>query len=888
MAGVLAGCNPFSNHAGVGGNSSFASLSRDVVRTRLENGLEVVVVPSKLAPVATSVLTYKVGSEQAPNDTRGIAHALQHLVMSGGPGLPAGQFSAVARAIGGDLSSDTIESQTRFIFTVPANEIDVALRMQAIGMKGVTADETTWAGVKAAVASEIASDKSNPQYSLYSRLRADLFQGSVYAHDALGTGAKLDSLTLADLKKFHDTWYVPNNAVLVVAGDVDPQTIVSNVKRLFGGISKRPLPREQIAKPDPVRPESLALTSHLAYGAAGIALRLPGSSSPEYPALLVLSDIIRNAPGGLDSLVSSGNAFGAGFTYDAFPDAGLGIMVGAFPQGQDGTAVKDQLKLSLAKYMNGGISRATVEAAQLRTEMFLEKQLDSVEGRALAWAESVAAGKGSPVKVLDAVANVTTAEVNSVAERYIDLGKADFATLTPAKSGPTVPLSSQGFGGPEPIDLSGPSSVLPEWARSAAPPVQPPAASKPEDTHLGNGLRLIVVPEKGSGVVGLYGLVNSNPYMQVPKGEEGVDEILGQIMSDGAGSMNKVKFRAALSEIGAEESGGTSFSLTVLSNEFSRGVDLLSQNILHPVLTKKNFDVEQKLVGQIVAARGKNPAIKARQAFLSAVLPRGDPARRQATEKEVKALTLSDVEKYYRSVYRPDMTTIVVVGNVDADIAQRVIEKYFGGWRSGGKKPNILLPSGTPNRSSFSTIKDPNSPIDQVRMAELIPMVRSSPDYYALQLGNEILSGGAYPGRFATELDSKQLPVSFLSASYISGRSRTFYLIDFAADPQVVPQVAALILGRIADLQNAAPGRTAFDHARRSLLLSLVLSETSFGEIAHGLLDRSRLDLPLDEPVRAANAYLHLTPAKVKDAMAKWVRVKDFAEVVQGPPPATK
>jgi zinc protease len=455
--------------------------------------------------------------------------------------------------------------------------------------------------------------------------------------------------------------------------------------------------------------------------------------------------------------------------------------------------------------------------------------------------------------------------------------------MTPAKSGQILPLLSQGYGGLEQVDFSGaPSAELPAWA-AVGKKTTSVAIQKPADIRLANGLRLIVQPEANSSVVELYGLVNSNPYTEVAKGKEGVDEILAQLMSDGTSSMTKQQFQSSLDRIGAEETAGTSFTLNVLSSQFAAGVSLLAQNLLHPSFKTSDFAAEQRLVEQIVDARSHNPSVQARAAFLKAVLPSNDPALRAATPASVKALTVADVRSYYRHVFCPEMTTIVVVGDVTPEAAKGVIERYFGGWRKEGKAPKILLPPAVPNTASEIAIKDPGSIVDQVRMAEAIPMLRSNPDYFALQVGNAILSGGQGRGLIGKELVQKQASAEYLNASFISGASRTFYLIDFADAPSSVRPAVSGIEGAIAAIQKSPPTQNELIGARDTLLQSLALSMSDYATIADGLLNRSRLDLPLDEPSREAAAYENITSKEVSRAMAKWVRPSDFALVTQGP-----
>jgi len=218
-------------------------LQPEVRRATLDNGLRVVIVPSPLAPVATVVVNYLVGSNEAPPGFPGTAHAQEHMMFRGSPGLSADQLAELTAAMGGMFNADTQQAITQYFFTVPAADLDLALHIEAIRMGGVLASERLWSQERGAIEQEVARDLSDPEYVMYTKLLADLFKGTPYAHDALGTKASFDETTGALLKKFYDTWYAPNNAIIVIAGQVDPDRTLAVIKELFG-----PLPRKDAPK----------------------------------------------------------------------------------------------------------------------------------------------------------------------------------------------------------------------------------------------------------------------------------------------------------------------------------------------------------------------------------------------------------------------------------------------------------------------------------------------------------------------------------------------------------------------------------------------------------------------------------------------------------------
>jgi zinc protease len=256
---------------------------------------------------------------------------------------------------------------------------------------------------------------------------------------------------------------------------------------------------------------------------------------------------------------------------------------------------------------------------------------------------------------------------------------------------------------------------------------------------------LIVQPESISDTVSVYGHVKNNPYLQIPHGKEGIDEILNGLYDYGTMTLDRKAYQKALDEIAADVSAGTDFSLQVLTDHFDRGVQLLADNLLHPALPDTAFKIVRGQVKAIAAGKEQSPDVLTHRALKTALLPRHDPALHWATPKTVGALTLKDVRKYYSAVIRPDETVIVVIGNVTPEKAASVINKYFGAWKAVGKKPNLLLPRVPSNAPSTVNVPDTSRIQDEIILAETLGITRSDPDYYALNLGNHVLAAGFMP-----------------------------------------------------------------------------------------------------------------------------------------------
>ena len=355
----------------------------DVSRATLDNGLRVVIVRSSLAPVVTTVVNYLVGSNEAPQGFPGTAHALEHMMFRGSPDLSADQLGNIAAAMGGDFNAETQQSVTRFFFTVPKQDLDVALHIESIRMRDLLATDALWDHERGAIEQEVAGDLSDPEYVFYTELLSGMFRGTPYEHDALGTRPSFNATTAAMLKQFHNTWYAPNNAILVIAGDVDPAATMATVKDLFGAIPAKTLPARAQVELEPVKPETLHLTTDLPYGLAVAAFRWPGSKSPDFAAAQVLADVLSSQRGSLYDLVPRGQALSASFSFDSFPEASLAYAQAAFPAGGNGAVLLHQIQEILEDIAKNGVPADLVNAAKRHEVADTEFQKNSISDLAM-------------------------------------------------------------------------------------------------------------------------------------------------------------------------------------------------------------------------------------------------------------------------------------------------------------------------------------------------------------------------------------------------------------------------------------------------------------------------------------------------------------------------
>lgn len=862
-----------------------AAAAADVVRATLSNGLRVVIVPDRLAPVVTTELNYLAGSNDAPDGFPGMAHALEHMMFRGSEGLDKDQLAELGALLGGVYNADTTETVTRYTYTVPADQLDVALRAEAARMRAPSLRQADWEQERGAIEQEVSRDLSSPLYNYLAQAQAILFDGTPYRHDALGTRDSFDRTDATMLRDFHARWYTPNNAILVIVGDVQPERAMAGVQAAFGDIPARPLPAHPSITLNPVQARTLELKTDFPFGIVSIAYRMPGLKERDFAAADVLGDVLGGRRGPLYALVPKGQALLAQFQYAPKADVGVGVAFAAFPSHGDPAPLRAAMRDIMARAAQDGVPAELVEAAKRQELAQLAFSSDSIQGLAGTWSHALAQQRlDSPDDLARAYASVTVDDVNRLARMLLDPDHAVTAILTPQDSG--APTAGRGFGGGESFASAPDHPVaLPDWAASALAAPHLPAPIEPPDVSvLPNGLRLIVQPEHVSHTVTVHGRVRNVPEMQEPAGQEGVAAVTGGLFDYGTQARDRLAFRKAIDDIAATERAGPNFSLKVLKSEFEAGMRLLAENELRPAFPEQAFEVVRGQAAQSVAGLLESPDYLFERAVKRSVVPQEDPTLRQATPETIGALRLADVVAYYRATFRPDLTTIVVVGDVTPAEARRVVAETFGGWTSAGPTPAIDLPPIGPSSASRAQVPDSSALQNTVTLSESVDLPVASPERNTLTLGNAILGSG-FSSRLYQDLRIKTGYVYSVSSEFDWTRTRSAYEISFGADPENVAKARDLVVRDLRTLQTTPVSEAELTRAKAQLLRRLPMRRSSVDGIAALYLSLVDLNLPLDAQETSARHYLEITAPEIQKGFATWLRPDELSQVVKGPEP---
>lgn len=408
-----------------------AQVFNPVTKT-LDNGLQVVVVENHRAPIVSHMVWYRVGAADESAGKSGIAHFLEHLMFKGTPSVPPGEFSKIVARNGGRDNAFTSSDYTAYFQNIATDRLDMVMKMEADRMRNLTLAEADVVSELEVVKEERRSRTDNdPAALMQERLEAVLFVNHPYRRPIIGWPDELAGLTRADALDYYQRWYAPNNAILIVAGDVDPAKVIAMAETHYGPLKPEKLPpRLRATEPPPVGARQITLTDARVKQPSWTRLYLAPSQhsatdKTQIHALEVLGEILS---GGATSrlykslVVDQGIAASAQSWYDAgaLDHSTFGFHASPRP-GVAMDRLDTALKAEIARLLKDGVTEEEVRRAKTRLKAEVVYARDSLHtaarvlGEALTTGQTVADVEDWPNRI----AQITAAQVNAAARAVL-------------------------------------------------------------------------------------------------------------------------------------------------------------------------------------------------------------------------------------------------------------------------------------------------------------------------------------------------------------------------------------------------------------------------------------------------------------------------------------
>jgi len=735
---------------------------------KLKNGLTVLIHEDHKAPIAAVSVWYNVGSKDEPQGKTGFAHLFEHLMFNGTENLPGDFFTYLDQIGATDLNGTTWFDRTNYFETAPAGALERALFLESDRMGHLLGAVTQ--GVldnqRGVVQNEKRQGDSRPgglvQYEIYGTLFP---KGHPYHHTTIGSMADLDAASLADVKQWFRDKYGPNNAVLVIAGDVTPAQARPLVEKYFGDIARGPVNIPAAASvPTLAQSKTVEMKDHVATTGITHYWAVPGLLDPRSPALDVGASILGGlASSRLDQILVREEKIAVSVSAGVSAFQRIGVLsVGANARpGVDPNLVAKRMDEVVADFIAKGPTPDEVQRAVMSEVSGRIRGLEQVGGfggKAVSLAEGQTFANNSNFYKLNLgrYAAVTPAAVRTELQRWmrrppltIILSPGERAAYTEAKAAqppkPGTDKSSGAVRGNRPL-----------------PPVgQLAALDFPDIVHvkLSNGLPVDYVQRKGVPVTQMALAFDAGDSADSPQAR-GVASITMDLLDEGTSKLSSQQFAEAEERLGTDISTGNGADrsyvmLNALSPNLAPSLDLMSDVVRDAAFRTGDIDRIKAQRLTAIAQTKKDPTRVGRR-LLPTVLygrrhpyggpPGGDPAA-------IENLERADLVAFQQRWLRPDTAKIFIVSDRPLTEVQALLESRFGNWAPAavarGTK-SFTAPPARPTAPKILLINRPGAPQSSILAGQLLPIDPRS-DIVPFDAANDVL-GGDFLARFNMDL----------------------------------------------------------------------------------------------------------------------------------------
>ena len=727
---------------------------------RLKNGLTVIVHEDHKAPIAAVTVWYNVGSKDEPRGKTGFAHLFEHLMFNGSENLPGDYFKYLQQVGATDYNGTTAQDRTNYFETTPAGALERALFMESDRMGHLLGAVTQ--GVldnqRSVVQNEKRQGDSRPGGLVQYQLFGNLFPvGHPYHHTVIGSMADLDAASLADVKQWFRDKYGPNNAVVVVAGDVTAAQVRPLVEKYFGPIPAGPVNHPALAAvPTLAKAKTIAMHDAVPTTIIQRYWAVPGLLDKRLAAIDIGGSVLGGlASSRLDKIMVRGDKTAVAVSANMIPLQRVGIfMVSATVRpGVDPALVAKRLDAVMADYVANGPTPDEVQRAVMSEDAGRIRGLEQVGGfggKAVTLAEGQTFAHDSDFykKTLASYASITPAVVRAQMQQWLRRPALSIV-LSPGQREAYTESKSVGGAATKPGADKSEGAVK---GNRQIPPVgkltelQFPAITH---TRLSNGIPVDYAQRTAVPVTQVALSFDAGDAADSPA-SRGLSVLTTRLLDEGPEGLTSQEYAEAQERLGADISANNGADrsyvlLNALSPNLSPSLDLLADVVRKPGFRADDVDrvKAQTLTG--IAATQKDPTRVARR-VLPAVLygadhpyggaPGGDP-------KAIAAISRNDLAAFDQRWLRPDNVKIFIVSDRPLSEVQPLLEARFGTWAkptvAKGMKNFTALPP-RPKSTRILLVNRPGAPQSSILGAQLLPLDPKG-DIIPFDTANDVLGG---------------------------------------------------------------------------------------------------------------------------------------------------
>jgi zinc protease len=874
----------------------------------LDNGLHVIYAPLHQAPVVHVRVLYHVGSRDERADRQGFAHMFEHMMFRGSAHVAPEEHMKRIGQVGGISNAFTSFDETVYVNTVPAQYLDMALWLEADRMASFKVSDQIFQTERKVVAEEWRMKNNQPYGNLFEIFLKNAYTTHSYRWTPIGNMDHLKAARSNELQEFFNTYYVPNNATLVIAGDFELDQAKKLVKAYYGWIPKAPAPpRDQIkTEPEQTEARSAEANEAVPLTVMMIGYHIPPYTSDDNYALSVLSTILGTGDSSrLNRLLVNSEkplCVSADVTHWQAEDAGMFGVGGTVMAGKDPEQVRKMVADAVTDVVKNGVTQEELDKAKEIVKVGMVHGRETATDLASSLGEEYLFG-GDANRVNTSLAKVealTPADVQKVAAKYLLPERSTTLAMKPsvlaalnAKAASTQAAAVKAAPvAPSTAPIATRTIEFPKSYPTTAPSADPrknPEFVKGIESAV-DGVKVIVMPDHRLPIIN-WSVTMRRGSQSDPKGKEGVAWLTAEMLRRGVKGMTfeeltkDLDSRAISISVG-DNGDNTRLNGSAISDQLDHAIERSRQILHEPTFPADEFAKLKEQSLSSLLLQQESPTSVAGNEMTTALF--GDtPIGRYSTPRSVKTITLDDVKQFYRQIFQPADAVVIISGDVTVERGQELAKQLLAGWEKGDAAPVVEIDLPKPaTKRRIILVDRPEGKQSTVRLGIPAYTIRSE-DKFAGSIASQILTAGidSRLGRYVRA--KKGLAYSVYGVFQPNRQAGSFGGgVDTAVETTADAVEAMFTV--FSEMQKANVSDQELKEAKMRVAGSMVMKVQTIGQQADYRVEGILNDYPIDYYDKYPERIAKVSADQVREVMNKYVNDDAITIIVVGPAEVVK
>lgn len=877
-------------------------------RETLPNGMRVIYAPMTNAPVVHVRVLYHVGSKDEAADRNGFAHMFEHMMFRGSAHVPSEQHMKLIQGVGGVSNAFTSFDQTTYVNTVPTTALQMALWLEADRMASFKVSEDVFKTERNVVKEEWRLRTANPPYG---RMNQDLFALAFKDHNykwtPIGDMDHLAAAQVQELQDFHDHYYVPNNACLIIAGQFDTAAVKDWVHKYYSWIPKGG-EIERVTKQDGPQielREKIVTKPNLPIAQVNMAYKNPAYRSDDHLALECLSTIMG---GGRSSRLYQALVAGDETNPPVAAQASMGnyqledpslifVGLGVLP-GKDPAEAINRVKAEIKKVIDGGVTDEELAKAKTQTRVELVQSRATAESVATTLGEEeVFGGDAERANTyFTRLAKLTPDDIKAVAAKYLNENSVTIVQYKPGPSNETPAEAKSEAKSADKIEAatkSGtPSTDVPVAGvrRHVDFPSDFPTTAPLSDEVLAatfakgkeekvNGIDVITLTDNRLPVVSATLVLRGGSHA-VPADKEGIASLTSQMLNRGAAGMTSKQIADELEShgvsVGANDDGDvTRLTAYGPSDQIEFALGMLKKVTQQPEFPAAEFaKLKQQATQGLLRQLSDSGNVADRE--LDTLVYGDHPLGKNTTPQSLAAITLDDVKNYYKTTYKPENALMVFAGDITQEKANALAKTLLDGFGD-GQPPVANYDAPTPTERQIILVDNPDGAQAAVRMGVKSYDLKDD-SRFAGSIAGQVLSAGI-DSRLNRVLRAEKGLTYGAYGYFRPNRHGGAFELSIETKPESVDDAITSTFAVLKQMKDANITDAELAEAKRRTAGSMVLETQTIQQQAGRRVDTVLNGYPVDYYDNYAKRIAQVKADEVRDVLSKYV-IDDKTNIV--------